>query len=310
MPLPCPTLTTRPSYLELHARGELARRALQLAGMYRDCRLCPRDCRVDRARGELGFCRASDEVKVSGFFAHFGEEPPLVGWNGSGTIFFSHCGLRCVYCQNHHISFRGDGEYATSRELAEMMMRLQGADCHNINLVTPTHYLPGILAALDLAVPMGFRLPLVYNTSGYEKLEILGCLEGIIDIYMPDFKYWEPKEAARYSNGADDYPEFARAALLEMHRQVGDLEVDGHGIAKRGLIIRHLVLPGGVAGSREVLRFIAEEVSPGSYVNIMAQYRPEHEAFKHPVIARRITAGESKEALEWAKGFGIGHLGS
>ena len=305
LPLSCPTLTTRPSYLELHARGEVARRALQLAGMYRDCRLCPRDCRVDRARGELGFCRASEEVKVSGAFAHFGEEPPLVGWNGSGTIFFSHCGLRCVYCQNHHLSFRGDGEYVTSRGLAEMMMGLQGAGCHNVNLVTPTHYLPGILAALDLAVPMGFRLPLVYNTSGYEKPQILEFLEGIIDIYMPDFKYWDPLEAARYSSGAYDYPEFARAALLEMHRQVEDLEVDGQGIARRGLIIRHLVLPGGVAGSREVLRFIAEEVSPGSYVNIMAQYRPEHEAFKHPVIARRITAEEFKEVLEWAKGVGI-----
>lgn len=300
------TVATHPSYLELHPGGELARRALQLAEKYRECVLCPRNCRADRTRGELGFCRASDKIKVSGAFAHFGEEPPLVGWNGSGTIFFSHCGLRCLYCQNHRISFRGDGEYLTCQGLAEMMMKLQESGCHNVNLVTPTHYLPGILEALVLAVPMGFRLPLVYNTSGYEKPEILQLLDRIIDIYMPDFKYWDPRKAARYSSGSEDYPEFARAALSEMHRQVGDLEVDERGIARRGLIIRHLVLPGGAAGSRDVLRFIAEEISPGSFVNIMAQYRPEHEAFQYAEIARRITVEEFRKVLEWAKGFGIG----
>jgi len=185
------------------------------------------------------------------------------------------------------------------------MMKLQESGCHNVNLVTPTHYLPGILEALVLAVPMGFRLPLVYNTSGYEKPEILKLLDGIIDVYMPDFKYWDPRVAARYSSGAEDYPEFARAALSEMHRQVGDLEVDERGLARRGIIIRHLVLPGGAAGSREVLRFIAEEISPGSFVNIMSQFRPEHEAFKYTEIARRITVEEFREVLDCAKGFGI-----
>ncbi|MBN2265416.1 MAG: radical SAM protein [Candidatus Aminicenantes bacterium] len=294
-----------PSYVALHKSGELGLRARALKELYRNCSLCPRDCRVDRTRGQLGKCRGSATVKISNAFAHFGEEPPLVGTRGSGTIFFSNCGLRCLYCQNADISLEGHGREIPDERLAAVMLGLQGIGCHNINLVTPTHYLPGIVAALDLAAAGGLSIPLVYNTGGYEKAEIIRRLDGIVDIYMPDFKYWDPAEAARYSAEAFNYPHYAREAHREMHRQVGALRVDDNGLATRGLLIRHLVLPGRVAGTRDVFQFIARELSRDSYVNVMRQYRPEHEAPRYPAINRRITAAEFAEAMGWAREAGL-----
>jgi putative pyruvate formate lyase activating enzyme len=294
-----------PAYLALHASGELKERAEKLRALYRNCSLCPRDCRVDRTRGELGKCRASDRVKVSSAFPHFGEEEPLVGTSGSGTVFFSNCGLRCLYCQNAEISIRGHGEEISDERLASMMLGLQRLGCHNINLVTPTHYLPNIVAALDMAAADGLRLPLVYNTGGYEKAEILKLLDGVVDIYMPDFKYWSPAKAGQYSAEAYNYPHYAREAHREMQRQVGELRLDGRGVAVRGLLIRHLVLPNRVAGSREVMRFIAQELSRDSYVNIMRQYRPENDAPAHKELNRRITAGEFAEVVGWARESGL-----
>lgn len=294
-----------PSYLALHASGELKKRAEELHEVYRSCALCPRDCRVDRTKGELGKCRAPDKVKVSSAFPHSGEEPPLVGTKGSGTIFFAHCALRCLYCQNHEVSFGGHGEEVSDNRLASMMIGLQRLGCHNINLVTPTHYVPGILAALDLAAAAGLRIPLVYNTGGYDRPEIIRLLDGVVDIYMPDFKYWSPEKAALYSAEAYNYPHYAREAHREMHRQVGALQLDSRDVATRGLLIRHLVLPNRVAGSREVFRFIARELSRDSYVNVMRQYRPEHDAPRNKEIARRITGEEYAEALGWAREAGL-----
>ncbi len=294
-----------PSYLALHASGELKKRAGELRAIYRSCALCPRDCRVDRTKGELGKCRASDKVKVSSAFPHSGEEPPLVGTRGSGTIFFAHCALRCLYCQNHEISIGGHGEEVSDNRLASMMIGLQRLGCHNINLVTPTHYVPGIVTALDLAAAAGLKIPLVYNTGGYDSPEIIRLLDGVVDIYMPDFKYWSPEKAALYSAEAYNYPHYAREAQREMHRQVGTLRLDARDVAVRGLLIRHLVLPNRVAGSREVFRFIARELSRDSYINVMRQYRPEHDAPRHKEIARRITGEEYAEALGWAREAGL-----
>ncbi|MBM3306691.1 MAG: radical SAM protein, partial [Candidatus Aminicenantes bacterium] len=260
-----------PSYVALHASGELGRRAEELKAHYTSCSLCPRDCRVNRSLGELGICRAPAQVRVSSAFAHYGEEPPLVGTGGSGTVFLAHCGLRCVYCQNWTISIEGHGELATERQLADAMLGLQRQGCHNINFVTPTHYVPSIVAALGLAVPRGLRLPLVYNTGGYEKADILRLLDGVFDIYLPDFKYWDPEKAARLSAEAYNYPHYARDAFREIHRQVGVLVTDTRGVAVRGLMVRHLVLPGRAAGTKEVFRFIAKELSPDHYVNVMRQ---------------------------------------
>ncbi len=297
-----------PSFIKLHRTGVLKRRAEELLEVYKNCTLCPRDCRVDRTKGELGKCQASHKVKVSSAFPHFGEEAPLVGTKGSGTIFLSHCGLRCLYCQNYNISIEGYGEEISDGQLAGLMLGVQKLGCHNVNLVTPTHFVPSIVNAVAAAVPAGLEIPLVYNTSGYEKPEILRLLDGIVDIYMPDFKYWNPAHAARYSSEAYSYPHYAREALREMQRQVGVLRDDARRVATRGLVIRHLVLPNRISGSREVLQFIAREVSKDSYVNIMRQYRPEHEAPKHEEINRRITNKEYGEALGWAREFGLHRL--
>ena len=294
-----------PSYIKLHAEGELDRRAKELKAHYTSCTLCPRDCRVNRSLGELGKCRAPAQVRVSSAFAHYGEEPPLVGSGGSGTIFFSHCGLRCVYCQNWTISIEGHGELATERQLADVMLGLQRQGCHNINFVTPTHYIPSIVGALNLAVPRGLRLPLVYNTGGYDKADVLRLLDGIIDIYLPDFKYWDPEKAARLSARAYNYPHYAREVFKEIHRQVGVLETDARGVAVRGLMVRHLVLPDRSAGTREVFRFIAGELSPDHYVNVMRQYRPEHRAAEFPEINRRLSSKEYAEAVTFAREAGL-----
>ena len=291
-----------PSYRALFERGELNRKILKLNEFLKECRLCPRECRVNRLNGEIGYCGAPPEIMVSSAFPHYGEEAPLVGNHGSGTIFLTHCNLRCVFCQNYDISHLGKGEEITSSEMARAMIKLQEMGCHNINFVTPTHYAPQIVASLPEAIKKGLCLPIVYNCSGYESVEVIQLLEGVIDIYMPDAKYMDEKFSKRFSN-APDYPEVLKNVLGEMHRQVGDLKTNSNGIAERGLLIRHLVMPGSVASSEAVLRFIAEEISPHSYVNIMDQYRPEYRAYDYPEIKRRITHKEYLEAIQIAKRF-------
>lgn len=295
-------MTFTPSYLGLYEKGELSQRIQLLREFLKECRLCPRECRVDRLNGEIGICQAGSEPMVSSAFPHFGEEPPLVGHHGSGTIFLTHCNLRCIFCQNYDISHLGNGERMTSSNMAHVMVRLQDMGCHNINFVTPTHYTPQIVASLPEAIEKGLRLPIVYNCSGYESIEVIRLLEGIVDIYMPDIKYMDKKYSKQFSN-APDYPEVIKKVLKEMHCQVGDLTINSSGIAERGLLIRHLVMPNGVASSEAVLRFVAEEISAHSYVNIMDQYRPEYRAQEYPEINRRATHKEYTEAIQWAKGY-------
>jgi len=301
------TILHRPSYLklspqELRQRGE---QAWEL--MASPCRVCPRSCKVDRRQDDKrGFCRVGVRALVSSFSPHFGEEPPLVGVGGSGTIFLASCNLACVFCQNWEISQTRRGREVTDEQLAGAMLELQALGCHNINFVSPTIYVPQILAALPYAVAGGLRLPLVYNSGGYDSLETLRLLDGIFDIYMPDIKYADEAFARKYSLVKDYYP-VARAALKEMHRQVGDL-VTEDGVAVRGLIIRHLVLPQGLAGTAEVMRFIAQQLSVHSYVNVMAQYRPENKASNYPELSRRISAEEYQEAIELARAQGLYRL--
>ncbi len=297
-----------PSYLDLEQKGLLSKRIEKLDAYYESCHLCPRDCRVNRKEGQTGRCQASAKVKISSAFPHFGEERPLVGQKGSGTIFFSNCGLRCIFCQNYEISIEGEGVEIPDRRLAETMIKVQKMGCHNINLVTPTHYVPSIVKAVELAIPMGLKIPLVYNTSGYEKLDVLQLLDGIVDIYLPDCKYIDAKHAAKYSDGAYNYPYYAQIALKEMHRQVGILQVDRRGVAVRGIILRHLILPNRISGTEEFLKFVARELSKDTYLNLMAQYRPEHKAFEYPKIARRLKRSEYTEALKWAKKYGLTRL--
>lgn len=299
-----------PSYLDLEKKGLLRERVEKLFSYYENCRLCPRDCRVDRTKSQTGKCQASSKVKISSAFPHFGEEAPLVGKRGSGTIFFSNCSLRCVFCQNYKISLEGEGVEISDRRLAETMIKVQNMGCHNINLVTPTHYVPNIVRAVQLAIPMGLRLPLVYNTGGYEKLEILQLLDGIVDIYLPDCKYMDAKMAAKYSAEAYNYPYYAKIALKEIYRQVGDLTVDKRRIAARGLILRHLVLPNKISGTEEFVKFVAEGLSKTTYLNIMGQYRPEYKAFEYPKIARRLKRSEYLEAIKWARKYGLTRLAS
>lgn len=300
-------ISAEPSYLRLPRREleERIQRAWQL--MAGPCRVCPRHCRVNRTIDDRrGYCRVGSWPVVAAYHPHFGEEPPLVGSHGSGTIFFASCNVGCVYCQNWEISQLRQGREVPPRELAAMMLRLQALGCHNINLVSPTIYVPQILRAMPYAIDGGLRLPLVYNTGGYDEVKALELLEGVVDIYMPDIKYADDAIAARYSLVRNYYRE-TKAAVKEMHRQVGDLVVVD-GVAVRGLIIRHLVLPDGLAGTAEVMRFIAQELSPHSYVNVMAQYRPEHRAHRYPQLSRRITAREYQEALRLAREQGLYRL--
>ena len=244
---------------------------------------------------------------MSSFGPHFGEEAPLVGRRGSGTIFFAYCNLHCVFCQNYSISQLGEGSVVDSAELADMMLSLQAKDCHNINLVSPTHVVPFILEALETAVGRGLQLPIVYNSGGYDSVETLELLDGIVDIYMPDMKYSEGKVGEKFS-GVKEYPQVNRAALKEMHRQVGDLQVDESGVATRGLLVRHLVLPNGLAGTESVVKFLAEEISANTYLNVMAQYHPCYHAFEHPQISRPITNEEYSAAIELAQRYGLYRL--
>lgn len=290
-----------PSYFKAYESGKLRETANQLLAIYENCTLCPRMCKVNRAQGEKGVCSSGARVEISSAHPHFGEERPLVGRHGSGTIFMTHCNLLCLYCQNWDISHQGQGEEIGDEELASVMLRLQKIGCHNINFVTPTHFLPNIVHALIFAVEQGLCIPLVYNTGSYDRVEILKLLSGIVDIYLPDYKYWDGKTAAKYSRGAGDYPEIARAALKEMHKQVGILQTDEHHIARRGLMIRHLVLPNELAGSEAFLEFVAKELHPATYINIMAQYHPAFKAHSYPELCRGITTEEYTNALLYAR---------
>ncbi len=272
--------------------------------LMRGCRLCPRNCGVNRLHDERGFCRTGSLPVISSLGPHFGEERPLVGRHGSGTIFFTFCNLGCLYCQNWTISHLGEGEETTVERLANIMLWLQSEGCHNINLVTPTHQTPMIVEALFIAKDRGLEIPIVYNCGGYESVETLRLLEGIIDIYMPDIKYMSEQFAKRYSL-APDYPQVVKAAIKEMYRQVGDLVIDRRGIAVKGLLVRHLVLPENIAGTEEVVRFIAEEVSKETYINIMDQYRPCYRAHEFPELSRRITASEYESAIKAALRAGL-----
>lgn len=298
-----------PAYLKLHRTGELAWRAEKLWGIMESCQLCPRRCGVNRLKGMKGFCRAPGaRLVVSSFHPHFGEERPLVGRRGSGTIFLTHCNLRCVFCQNWEISQLGVGSEKDIEDLAGMMLKLQEIGCHNINLVTPTHYSALILKALDVAAGRGLRLPIVYNTSGWERLEILAILDGIVDIYLPDFKYWDSAMSAKYSSGAESYPEVTKAAILEMNRQVGVAKPAKDGIMQKGLMIRHLVMPNNVGGSEQVMEWIAEWLPKDTYVNIMAQYNPLFKAYDYPEISRRIKREEYKNVVKRAQALGLTNL--
>jgi putative pyruvate formate lyase activating enzyme len=296
-----------PAYIETYNTGLLKKKIAQAYEILEACTLCPRECGVDRLSDELGFCQTGEHAIVSSYNPHFGEESPLVGNHGSGTIFFARCNLLCLFCQNYEISHEGEGVPFSSEELAKAMILLQNRGCHNINFVTPSHVVPQILAALDKAIALGLRVPLVYNTGGYDKTETLGILEGVFDIYMPDFKFWDSKVAEKFCD-APDYPEIARKALKEMHRQVGDLVVNEEEIAQKGLLIRHLVLPEGLAGTREAMRFLAREVSSNSYVNIMAQYRTCGRASEVTALRRSITDEEYQEAIQMANEEGITRL--
>lgn len=293
-----------PSYIGLMESGELDRRARALTDLLSCCRLCPRECSVNRIKDERGVCRAGYLPAVSSAFAHFGEEPELVGSGGSGTIFMTHCNLRCVFCQNGDISHGGQGDEVSIEALAGYMIALQEKGCHNINVVTPTHYAPQIVSALAIAARRGLCLPLVYNTGGYDSPEVIRMLSGIVDIYMPDYKFADESAARAYLN-APDYPEVVEELLIEMHRQVGMLVTDRHGRARRGLLIRHLVMPEGRAGTDRVAAFIAGRLSADSYVNIMDQYHPCHEAFRFPELSRRITRDEFSAAAAAARAAGL-----
>jgi putative pyruvate formate lyase activating enzyme len=298
-----------PAYLRVFESGELARRVERAQEALRSCQACPRNCRVNRLEDKFAVCRTGRHAIVSSHFAHFGEEDCLRGWKGSGTLFFSGCNLRCVFCQNFDISWQVRGTPVPPEKLAGMMLDLQKQGCHNVNFVTPEHVVPQIVEALPYAIAGGLRLPLVYNTGAYDSMESLRLLDGLVDIYMPDFKYWDSEMARRYSR-APDYPEVARRALKEMHRQVGDLIFDENGLATRGLLVRHLVMPGEVAGTEEVTRWIARELSPATYLNLMAQYYPAGKVSRSEFgeINRRVLPSEYERALDAARRAGLTRL--
>lgn len=297
----------QPGYLRLAGSGELEQRAALLREKLKSCAICPHHCRVNRLANERGFCRAGARAVISSYGPHFGEEAPLVGQGGSGTIFFSHCTLQCVFCQNCEISHYGMGDEASPAEIARIMLSLQKRGCHNINLVSPTHYIPQIVHGLCLAVKEGLVVPLVYNTGGYDDLDTLKLLEGIVDIYMPDLKFGDNEKARKYTK-AVNYFDLAAAAVKEMQRQVGTLKLDERPIAYRGLLIRHLVLPHNLADTDRVLEFIAAELPRETAVNIMAQYYPAHRAHEYPELAARISGKEYADAIRCAKKLGLRNL--
>jgi putative pyruvate formate lyase activating enzyme len=296
-----------PVYIKTYNNGTLKERITILRDRLKCCTLCPRKCQVNRLSGETGICETGEYPVVSSYMPHFGEEAPLVGHHGSGTIFFTHCNLHCIFCQNYDISHQGRGQKVTYREVADMMLTLQSLGCHNINFVTPSHVVPQILSALYIAIQDGLYVPLVYNSSGYDLVDTLQLLDGIIDIYMPDFKFWDPGISKKTCD-APDYCEIAKAALKEMHRQTGDLVLDHDGIARRGLLVRHLVMPENMAGTGNIMEYIATHISTNTYVNIMPQYRPCFKAYDYPPLDRSITHDEFYHAIEIAKKAGISRL--
>lgn len=300
---------SQPSYLKLYESGELQARVKRAVASLESCQVCPRDCKVNRLENKTAACYTGRYAQVASHFPHFGEEDCLRGTNGSGTIFFNMCNLRCVFCQNYDISQANKGPETTPEELAAMMIELQSRGCHNINFVTPEHVVPQMLEALPFAVEMGLRLPIVYNTSAYDSMESLELLDGVVDIYMPDFKYWDPQISLKYIK-AKDYAEAACRVIKEMHRQVGDLVMDDRGLAKRGLMVRHLVMPNDTAGTREIMQFIANEISKDTYVNVMAQYYPAGKVNdkNYTEINRYITKQEYDDALQMARDAGLWRL--
>jgi putative pyruvate formate lyase activating enzyme len=303
--------TFEPVYLRTYARGELARRVERALKLLQSCTACPRNCRINRLEDKFAVCKTGRHAVVSSHFAHHGEEDCLRGWRGSGTIFFTGCNLRCIFCQNFDISWQVRGTPGPPRELAAMMLELQAQGCHNINFVTPEHVVPQIVEALPYAIEQGLRLPLVYNTSAYDSMESLELLDGLVDIYMPDFKYWDSEMARKYSR-APDYPAVARRAIKEMHRQVGNLIIENNGLARHGLLIRHLVMPGDVAGTPAVMQWIADELSPETFINVMAQYHPAGKVSKsdYAEINRRVTPPEYERALHASWRAGLKRLDS
>ena len=295
---------SEPRYRQLYASGELAARRDAALEQLKECRLCPRACGKNRAVGEVGFCCTGSLAKVASYSPHFGEEGPLVGTGGSGTIFLSNCNLGCVFCQNYEISLQGEGVTVEPGQLAAIMLSLEKQGCHNINFVTPSHVVPQILAGLVIAVDHGLSLPLVYNSGGYDSVKTLQLLDGVIDIYMPDFKFWDPASSMRYAK-ALDYPDRARNAIREMHRQVGDLVMDDRGLAVQGLLVRHLVMPGGLDQTGAILGFLARDISKNTYVNVMDQYHPCGRADEFPPLDRRTSRQEYEQALALAREAGL-----
>lgn len=294
------------SYLKLTFE-ELTKRIKSSVAMLEECVVCAQQCRVNRLAGEMGICRGGRRAAVSSYGPHFGEEAPLVGARGSGTIFFTYCNLSCEFCQNCDISQEGQGEELSPDDLADIMLAMQNRGCHNVNLVTPSHFVPQILEALKIAIGKGLNIPLVYNTGGYDSLNTLDLLEGIIDIYMPDIKFGDDDNGRKYS-GATGYFSVARQAVKKMHQQVGDLVLDDRGVATRGLLVRHLVLPGELAGTSEVMEFLVSEISENTFVNIMDQYYPAFKAFEYPELGRRITRKEYSKAIEIASRAGLKNI--
>jgi len=294
---------SKASYLDLPA-GELEKRAEIAFSRLADCTVCAHECRVNRLKGELGVCRGGRYAAVDSYGPHFGEEAPLVGTGGSGTIFFAFCNLKCLFCQNYDISQRGEGDEVSGRKLAGMMLDLQKSGCHNVNLVSPSHFVPQFVKALAAARGQGLKIPVVYNTGGYDSLETLDLLDGIVDIYMPDIKFGDDETGKKYT-GADRYFTVARQAVKKMHEQVGDLVLDERGVAVRGLLVRHLVLPENLARTGQVMEFLAEDISVNTFVNIMDQYYPAFKAFRHPELNRRITGEEYRRAVEAAEKAGL-----
>jgi len=294
--------------MRTYRSGELKHRAMEASRRLHSCCMCPRQCNIDRTDRRLtGICKTFEKAWVSSFHPHFGEEAPLVGRHGSGTIFFTHCSLLCTFCQNYDISHQGVGKEVSDTQLTSMMLSLQNEGCHNINFVTPSHVVPMILSSVEMACAQGLTIPLVYNSGGYDRVETLQLLDGVIDIYMPDFKFWD-SGIAEISCQAPDYPEIARKAIREMYRQVGDLVLDKRDVAQRGLLVRHLVLPEGKAGTRNIMRFISREISSNTYVNIMSQYRPCGDVTGINSLQRSVSASEFMDALAAARSEGVTRL--
>lgn len=293
-----------PLYIKAKSEGRLKEVIERLQLLASPCRLCPRRCMAKRLEGKVGYCNAPYELYLSSAFSHFGEEPPLVGRNGSGTIFFTHCNLKCCFCQNYEISIYGDGTRYTAEGLAEVMLGLQDKGCHNINIVTPTHYVHQLIEGLSIAIDNGLYIPIVYNCGGYESIEVIRLLDGIIDIYMPDIKFFSAGLSERFCN-AKDYPEVVKAVVKEMQRQVGDLEMTEDGIVRKGLLIRHLIMPGCYEDTCRILDFIRDEISKAAYVNLMTQYHPCYRAIEHKELTKMITPQEYLRVLSYAKEIGL-----